>query len=106
MEQCMESLTYSNNINNLSATGHLKLENTCFIFSVSNCSTKKQSKTILFSVDFGSKPNLTNTKMFISKLATINTLENTIEKILRKEDEAQNVFVIYLLIFDVKVTVV
>ena len=106
MEQCMESLTCSNIINNFSATGHLKLENTCFIFSVSNCSTKKQSKTILFSVDFGSKPNLTKTKMFISKLATINTLVNTIEKMLRKEDEAEKVFVIYLPIFDVKVTVV
>ena len=44
--------------------------------------------------------------MFISKLATINTLVNTIEKMLRKEDEAEKVFVIYLLIFDVKVTVV
>ena len=55
-EQCMESLTYSYNINNMSATGHLKLENTCFEFSVSNCYSKKQSKMILFSVDFGSKP--------------------------------------------------
>ena len=44
--------------------------------------------------------------MFTSKLATINTLVNTIEKMLRKEDEAEKVFVIYLLIFDVKVTVV